>query len=189
MLTGRGRPVRDRSEVGKPRSLTPADVANLERAQLPAAQKFRDSYHAVARCAALGLRNDEIASETGYGVERIRQLLADPTMQARIEAYRELVMNPAFVREADAQMKRKMECLSIGTRLLKDKLVDAEPEDISIRDLLNVITVMSDRTGYGKISTVKVQHDLADRLAQALAASSKVIDARPLKDITPKEAA
>lgn len=182
-MFGRGRPREDRSRVGEPRGLTVEDLASFQRAELPAAQKFRESYHAVARAAALGLRPAEIALQTGYGQGRINQLLADPTMQARIEAYRELAVDPAFAREADEYMSLMVHNRNIAERLLHDKLTSAEPEDISYRDLVNISASRQDRTGYGKVSTAKVEVDLADRLAQALAASAKTIEGRAMKII------
>lgn len=187
VMFGRGRPVSDRSQVGEPRSLTPEDLKNFRRAELPAAQKFRDSYHAIARLAAIGMRPDEIAETTGYGVERVNQLLRDGAMQARVEAYRELAVDPDFADAAKDYMTQVVRLRTRSARLLNDKLADAEPDDVSYRDLINISTFAADRSGFGKTSTTKVEVDLADRLAQALAASAKVIDRRPIIDVTPKK--
>jgi hypothetical protein len=160
-------------------------VANLERASLPAAQKFRESYHLVARLAAQGLRIDQVAHHSGYGEGRIRQLLADPTMQARVEAYREVIVDPQYAKARDETATRIARIMNLDLRILEDKLIDAEPDDISYRDLINIATFTSDRSGYGKVTTQKVELDLADRLAKALEASSKVINERPLRVINP----
>ena len=179
-MLGRGRPATKRS-IGVARELTVDDVVNLERAQLPAFTKFRDSYHAVARLVALGLRNEEIASRSGYGIGRIRQLTVDPTFQAVVEAYRQ--SDDERVRVAlDERYLTIAEAGTIAERILVDQLRDAqENEDfVPYKDLIAISSSSADRTGYGKVVTKKVQIDLADRLAQALAASAKVISSRPV---------
>ena len=77
-----------------------------------------------------------------------------------------------------------METRNVAARMRLDKLQAIENlDDVSFRDLNAIAGDTGDRTGYGKRTTMKVELDLADRLAQALAASSRVISARPLKVI------
>jgi hypothetical protein len=75
-----------------------------------------------------------------------------------------------------------METLSIAARMQLDQLRQAQENDdhVPYKDLNSIIGNMADRTGYGKVVTKKVTLDLADRLAQALAASAKVISSRPV---------
>ena len=179
-MLARGRPRAERS-IGEPRELTQEDLAKLERPRLPAFQKFRESYHAVAKALALGLRDDEVAELTGYGLGRIYQLKADPTMQARVEAYRDMIVDPAYAAEGRDYMRELVRGRTMTMRICNDKLADTDPEDISFRDLIGLNTFFADRSGFGKTTSVKIEQDLSDRLAQALAASAKVINARPLK--------
>jgi hypothetical protein len=157
------------------------DIVGLERAQLPAFQKFRDSYHAVARLVALGLRDIEVAQRSGYGVGRIHQLKADPTFQTVVDAYRNSD-DERYKAAWDEQNLVLMETLSIAARMQLDQLRQAQENDdhVPYKDLNSIIGNMADRTGYGKVVTKKVTLDLADRLAQALAASAKVISSRPV---------
>lgn len=179
-MSGRGRPATKRS-IGVARELTVEDVENLERAKLPAFQKFRDSYHAVARLVALGLRNDEVASRSGYGIGRVLQLTADPTFQAVVEAYRK--SDDVRVRAAlDERFLTIAEAGTLAERMRLDQLREAQENGdfVPFKDLNAIASDSADRTGYGKVTTKKITMDLADRLAQALAASAKVINARPI---------
>src|SRR5882672_2739048 len=185
-MLGRGRPSTKRS-IGVARELTVEDVVNLERAQLPAFQKFRDSYHAVARLVALGLRIDEIASRSGYRISRVRQLTEDPTFQAVVEAYRQ--SDDVRVRAAlDERFLTIAEAGILAERMRLDQLREAQENGdfVPYKDLNAIASDSADRTGYGKVTTKKITMDLADRLAQALAASAKVINARPT--LVPEEA-
>lgn len=177
-MLGRGRPSTKRS-IGVARELTVEDVVNLERAQLPAFQKFRDSYHAVARLVALGLRNEEVASRSGYGIGRVLQLTADPTFQAVVEAYRQ--SDDVRVRAAlDERFLTIAEAGTLAERMRLDQLREAQENGdfVPYKDLNAIAGDSADRTGYGKVVTKKVQLDLADRLAQAIAASREVKAAR-----------
>jgi hypothetical protein len=64
-----------------------------------------------------------------------------------------------------------------------DQLRDAEESGdfVPYKDLNAIIGNMADRTGYGKVVTKKITLDLAERLGQALQASAKVINGRPIK--------
>jgi len=181
-MLGRGRPAVARS-IGEPRELTVRDIENLDRAKLPAFKVFRDSYHTVARLIALGLNDREVAIESGYSVGRIVQLKADPSMQACVEAYRN-ADDDGFRQARDEYYRTVVANRNLAARRINDRLTD-ESEDnyIPLKDLIAIEGSAADRTGYGKVVTKKVTLDLADRLAQALAASAKVINARPIKEI------
>lgn len=170
--------------MGVARELTVDDVVNLERAKLPAFKVFRDSYHAVARLVALGLRNEEVASRSGYGVGRVLQLTADPTFQAVVEAYRK--SDDVRVRAAlDERFLTIAEAGTLAERMRLDQLREAQENGdfVPYRDLNAIASDSADRTGYGKVVTKKIQVDLADRLQRALEASAKVINTRPIKMI------
>ena len=185
-MLGRGRPAQARS-IGRPRELTVEDVVGLERAKLPAFKVFRDSYHAVARLVALGLRDAEVAQRSGYGVGRVHQLKADPTFMAVVDAYRNSD-DERYKVAWDEQNLVLMETLSVAARMQLDQLRQAQENDdhVPYKDLNAIVSNMADRTGYGKVVTKKVQLDLADRLAIALAGSAKVISNRPT--LVPDEA-
>ena len=184
-MLGRGRPATKRS-IGVARELTVDDVVNLERAELPAFKVFRDSYHIVARLIAIGLNDHEVAIEAGYSVGRIVQLKADPTMQAAVEAYRN-ADGDEFRTARDEYWRLMVANRNITARRINDRISD-ENEVIPLKELLAIEAHAADRTGYGKVVTKKVQVDLADRLAQALAASAKVVSSRPVLVIDNKAA-
>lgn len=183
-----GRPAKKRT-IGKVEELTDEDLAGLEEAreQQPAFKTFRDSYHAVARLVALGLSNLEVARETGYGVQRIVQLRSDPTFQNVVEFYR-TSENESFRKARDEHYEVICETTRVAARAQLDKLhrVLDKPDgldEISFRDLNQIVQAGNDRTGYGKKTTQVIQHDLADRLAFALASTGKVIEGRATRII------
>lgn len=183
-----GRPAKKRT-IGKPTELTEEDIAGLDqaRAAQPAFKTFRDSYHAVARLVAIGLSNLEVAAATGYGVQRIVQLRSDPTFQSVAEHYR-TSENESFRKSRDEHYEVLCETARVAARAQLDKLhkvLDSEDglDNISFRDLDRIVSSSNDRTGYGKKITKVIEHDLADRLASALAATGKVIEGRAMKVI------
>ena len=132
----------------------------------------------------MGLRPNQIADQMGYTPGRIYQLMADPTFQSLVENYRGI--------EADVYEREREEYLGVigrtrnlAARMRLEKLESMSIDDVSFKDLNTVIADSYDGSGYGKVSTTKIQNDLADALAIALAASSKVIEGRVIKDITP----
>ena len=185
---GPGRPSTPR-EIGEVTELTAEDLAvyNAVRESPPAFKKFRDSFHSVAKLAAIGLRSQEIAEATGYTATRINQLLSDPAMQAAVESYRAMAVDPSFAAEARSYMTQIITMRARATALINDKLAEAEPEDITYRDALNLATFAADRSGFGKVSTQKIELDLAERMERALAATGKVIEGRAMKLVEQKK--
>jgi hypothetical protein len=175
----RGRPAAKRS-IGVARELVASDVRNLERAELPAFQTFRDSYHVVARLLAAGCNDQEVAIGSGYSVGNIQRIKHDPAMRAAVEAYRSST-DEKYKGVIDETNGYLIANRNLALRRLNDKLVNDE-EHIPVKELLAISADNLDRTGYGKVVTKKVQVDLADRLAQALAAS-KQVDASRMKVI------
>lgn len=184
----RGRPAKKRS-IGEVSELSEEDIAGLEEAReaQPAFKTFRDSYHAVARLVALGLSNLEVANLTGYGVQRIVQLRSDPTFQNVAEFYR-TSENESFRKARDEHYEVICETTRVAARARLDKLhraLNSEDglDNIPFRDLNAIVSDGNDRIGYGKKSTQIIEHDLADRLAQALASTGKVIEGRATRII------
>jgi hypothetical protein len=179
---GRGRPAKKRS-IGEITELTAEDLAEIDavREKPPAFAHYRDTYHAVARLIALGLRPEEVALRSGYGLGRISQFTNDPAFQGMVAVYREQV-DKGYLKEADEYFHLVNYNRNIAERTLNDRLIN-NPEDFTNRDLNAIAADRADRTGYGKKATQIIQADLTDRLAQAIAATGKIIDGRAIRVI------
>ena len=175
---GRGRPTQGRV-IGNVRSLVADDLPKLqERRTRPAANRFRDTHHNVARLFAAGLRHNEVARRAGYSLVRISILYADPAFQELIAYYRKLV-TASFVAAVDEYMELGTSNMMKAERMIADKLeaADAEGETLPVRDLLAISRDAADRFGYGKKQTnVNVNVDFAAQLERAIRRSGKVIE-------------
>lgn len=150
------------------RELAPADFALLasERgsAETRPIAKLRDRHHALARCLAQGMKNNEAAAITGYDPSRISILKADPTFRELVEQYSRVEDSVM------ADFTDRATTLSLSAmNEIQDRLED-DPETFSVPTLLEVAKFAADRTGHAPISknvNVNVNAGLGDRLAQA----------------------
>lgn len=178
-----GRPGAKR-EIGPVRELTEADIATLvpgARPRLPAAARFRDSHHMVARLFATGLKAKAVAAHTGYSLGRVITLSNDPAFQDLITTYREQV-DEAFRESVDGFAEMALSNMAKAERMIGDKLdkADADEETLPTRDLVSIVSDRADRFGYGKRQTnVNLNADFASLLEKAIERSGKVIDAKP----------
>lgn len=140
--------------------------------------KLRDSHHMLARLMATGLRDWEVAARSGYSIGRIAMLKVDPSFQELVAAKRKQV-DEEWVESVDDYFTTVTANRVIAARLLNDKLVEAEPEDMSFRELVMIHADAADRTGYPKRKeSINVNLDFASKLDQAIKRSreGKVID-------------
>lgn len=150
------------------RELGEADVYALaaERGtKPPPLRRISERHHALARAIASGMPDGEAAIVCGYDISRISILKGDP-------AFRELL---AFYREERDRAFRSVQDKLAGIASdaldeLQTRLED-EPEKLTVGQLLNVITMGTDRTGNGPQSTqnVNVNEGLAGRMEAARA--------------------
>lgn len=137
-------------------------------------QKFRDSHHMVARLFAMGLRPGEVAERAGYSLARVSTLYADPSFQNLIVEYRQDV-DGAFRENVDEYFELINRNRILSARLLHDKLTDAEPEDLTVTQLVSIHSDAADRTGYPKRTiAVNVNVDFAAKLDRARERSQQV---------------
>lgn len=142
------------------RDLTEADLA-APRAPTPprALLRIHASHHAVARCLATGIKQNQVALVTGYTPMRISFLLQDPTFQALVNDYR------TEAKAVFADLAERMTEMSLDAmELLQEKLHD-NPAEFTIPALIEIIKTFADRTGHGPNQTVSVSlnRDLIDR--------------------------
>lgn len=173
------------------RELTRDDLASLEGPRRPRSTDLatiRQSHHMVARYAAMGLRQTEIAKRTGYTRERVSKLLGSPAMQELVQHYIGRV-NDAFDESMDQVFDLATNNMLVAERQLADKLAQADEEDelLPTRDLLSIFSDRADRFGYGKKTTnLNVNIDFAARMEQAIRRSGVTINqptVRPPHDL------
>jgi hypothetical protein len=149
--------------------------------------KLRASHHFVARLAAMGLRNTAIASQTGYSLSRISQLIRSPAFEELIARYRSEI-DAAFKDNLDAYFELARSNMIAAERQIADRLDEADEagETLPIRDLISISRDAADRFGYGKKKEIthNVNADFAARLEKAIKRSTeaKVIDITPLPE-------
>ena len=170
--------------IGPIREMTREDMAaTLKPCYKPVvtADRLRDSHHRVARCAAAGMRKNEIAEHTGYSYNRVWMLLSSPAMIELVAKYRAKV-DEAFERSQDEFYNLATKNMLMAERMIADKLEEAEETGtpIPVKDLVLVSRDAADRFGYGKKQTnVNVNADFAAELEKAIARSGKVIEVVP----------
>jgi hypothetical protein len=159
------------------RSLGEADVALLaaERGTKPSAiKRISDRHHALARAIASGMGEGEAAIVCGYDISRVSILKADPAFRELLEFYRE---------EKDRAFRSVQDKLAgiAGDALdeLQTRLED-EPEKLTVGQLLQVVTMGTDRTGNGPQSTQHV--NVNDGLAMRMEAARARLAARRAND-------
>lgn len=175
MTLGAGRPAATPS-IESVRPLSREEVLNTPRGRKSSVKTFRDSHHMVARLFAMGLRPGQVATRSGYSLGRVSTLSADPAFKELVSAYRDSV-DDEWKQSVDEYFDLVQSNRIIAARLLNDKLTDAEPDDVSIRELVTIHADAADRTGYPKRTVaVNVNVDFAARLDQAIKRSTQ---ARP----------
>lgn len=160
------------------RELRPTDLALLgtERGiKASHVQRISDRHHALARCIATGTTVEEACIITGYTPSRVSVLKGDP-------AFEELV---SFYRGAKSEAVRDLgeQLLSVAkdaASLIQERLEDT-PETVSTSELMDLVKVGADRTGFGpKTTQVNVNVNLGDRLKAARERASSAKSASPL---------
>lgn len=171
-MLGRGRPSQRPSILGVS-DLTRGEVAEISRGAKPAVKVFRDSHHMVARLFAVGLRPGEVSARSGYSLNRISTLYGSPAFKELIAQYRDSV-NDGWKESVDEYFDLVTANRTISARLLNDKLSVAEPDDLSVRELVAIHADSADRSGYPKRSVaVNVNLDFAAKLDAAIQRSDK----------------
>jgi hypothetical protein len=144
----------------------------------PALKRISERHHALARALAGGMSKSEAALVCNYDISRISILLADPSFQ-ELMAFYKIEKDRAFRSVQDKMAGINSDALDI----LQDRIED-EPDKLSVGQILQIITITSDRTGNGPSSTqtVNVNEGMANRLEEArkrvAARRNKIIEGR-----------
>lgn len=144
--------------------------------------RFRESHHRIAQYFALGMTASMIRRQTGISIRRLTIMWNSPAFQDLIKHYsaeteeKIAVAQDAFADLAISNMLR-------AETMIADKLADAEEgeADVPFAILNKIVEGRADRFGYGKNSTVKVEHDFATQLDRAIARSGKAKEVKVIE--------
>lgn len=161
--------------IFQPRELRREDLARLQgdRGVLGIPQKLRESHHRVARLAATGMMNKEIAERTGYSTARIATLINSPAMKELIATYRQKI-DEAFFASQDEYYELATANMLAAERHIRDHIDQADENDelIPLNMALKISRDAADRFGYGKHQTnTNLNVDFAKMLENAIARS------------------
>lgn len=182
------RPTRIRL-IGPIREMTREDMAaTLRKSFTPpiSAASLRDSHHRIARLAAAGHRNFEIAERTGYTSQRISILLQAPAMLELVAKYRSRV-DEAFAEGVEEYYGARLRIRAKAVRQIEDQLdtVDETGKPLPTLALLAIAADTDDRIGYSKKQTnFNVNADFAAELERAIIRSGKA-DAMKVIEVAP----
>lgn len=149
------------------RELEPNDLVHLgaEKGSEPSALKrLSDRHHALARNLASGMEPGEAGMLCGYVNSRVSILQNDPAFKELVEFYR---------RDVTAQYRdlhQRLSGLALDAAEELAERLEAEPEKVSIGQLMEITKMGADRTGFGPQSSttnLNVNVDLASRLQEA----------------------
>jgi len=164
--------------------LAEADTRGVEGAA--AIKKLRSKHHLLAKLLAGGAGETEAGIVAGYVPSRVSVLKADPMFQELMAFYSQ------GVRERYYDMHEGLAALSADAlEELRDKLEES-PEDFSVGQLLEVVKMGADRTGFGpsQKTQVDVTVGVSDKLRRArervTAAALEQHQRLELRDVTPE---
>lgn len=176
-MFGPGKPSKQPSILAL-RELAPGEaqaIASVSDRPSSRIKSIRDSHHRLARLMAMGLRSSELAELSGYSAVRVSILRSDPAFMELVEHYRDIV-NEGWKEEVDEYYGTVAANRTIAARLINDRLAEAEPDDISLKELIAIHSDSADRTGYPKRTVaVNVNVDFAAKLDRAIKRSQTVL--------------
>lgn len=179
--------------IGKPRILTRDDLAVLQerRPKRPAAQRFRDPHHRLARLIAMGHRPKAAGDMAGYSYGRVMMLSVDPGFKELVATYRNMV-NEEFKETVDEFYSAAVSNMTKATRQISEHLdrADEEGELLPLKDLTAIASDGMDRFGYEKKkqqTNLNINADFASMLEKAIARSGVTIDAPAARREGPQE--
>jgi len=150
------------------RELDSTDMILLDAPREPAVsalKAIRERHHLLARRLADGIKITEAAIECGWSTSRVSILQTDPAFKELVEFYRKTEVLPAY-----RGMHERLAELSLDAADELAARLEAEPEKISVGQLMEVVKLGADRTGFGPQSSsmnLNVNVDMASRLQKA----------------------
>jgi hypothetical protein len=150
------------------RELSAEDLAKLDEPRGVKAvplKRLSQRHHALARYIAEGVTMQNAGTLLGYDPARISVLKSDPTFMELVEFYSNDIQQKYVDKHEVLAGVMVDAALEIQERLDDDE----KREKISMRDLIKVVELGADRTGFGPTvrQEVNVNVNVANRLKQA----------------------
>lgn len=164
------------------RELEPADLELLAQekgSKVPPLKRLTDRHHALARCLASGMREQDAAIACGYAPSRVSILKNDPAFKELLEFYRD------STEKIYRDMHERLSGLAadavdeLHARIEED--MQQEEKKVSIGQLIEITKLGADRTGHGPQSTHN--HNVNVGLASRLENARKRLSARKASDV------
>lgn len=151
----------DRLEVYVEGELTEADL--VATSPYPQLKRMSERHHGVARMIAAGCSNEEAARTYGYSGQMITVLRANPAFMELVGLYKDKIEGEFL------DFHKRLATLAADAASLVQDRLETEPEKVSTGQLLEILKVGADRSGYGPKTTV--EHDIGSNLAARLEAA------------------
>lgn len=138
-------------------------------------KRMTERHHALARAIASGMKDKEAAAVVGYVPQMVVILRGSPAFMDLVDMYRETA-TAEF-----AKLVEQFAGLTKDAMLALRERLEAEPENFSNKQLLEIVTAIGDRAGFTPVKRVEqlnVNVSLSEKLALARAR---------MKDVTPRE--
>lgn len=179
--------------IGDVRDLELGDVESLQQergVQPKPIKQLRQRHHTLAKLLAEGTPPGEAGLVCGYVASHVSILQADPSFKD---------LQKFYAQRADAEyieLNKKIAMLGEDAVDEITSRLEEDAEGFSVGQLLEVSKMALDRSGHGPQSNtnLNVNIGLAEKLQlgrqRALAArKDALLEAKPMKDITPEDAA
>jgi len=134
------------------------ELSDLAKAPAPSQSKpihtksLRERHHELAKKLAQGDKTKtQISLETGYSPSRISVLLSDPAFSDLVEHYR------GEVKEIFRDTQQRLSDIAKEAADIILERLDENPDQFSVNQLKDLISMAADRTGDGPTSTNKVE--------------------------------
>lgn len=164
------------------RHLTSEDLVKIPSRpveKVPALQRFRDAHHRIARCFAAGMSTVRVGLQTGYSLQRLRTLEADPAFQDLVEVYR-VAGSEELSEYSDLAVANMIRAEAIIADSLESVINKDVPLSLGeLRPLMELTSDRADRFGFPKKTVqANVNLNLGDRL-EAARKRSGIVDVSP----------
>jgi len=134
-------------QVFEVRPATAEDIANAVLIDY-SLKKIKSSHHEIARLLALGLKNVEVAAQTGYTPQHVHNLQNAPAFQELLAHYQKRRTDEVMDLTKSINMTA-----ADALQVLQERL-DEAPGAISDKDLLGITEKLLDRAGYSPVKKV-----------------------------------
>ena len=140
--------------------------------------KLRHSHHMLARLLAEGRPNSEAALVTGYSPSRISILKNDPAFKELIEYYK------GQVEQQYVNVHERLAALGLSTIDELAERLEANPDDFTARELMELAALTLDRAGHGPTAKTQVSGAVTITVQKFFEEPLPVIESLPTQAIT-----